>query len=218
MIITRIEPLPRRSDRLRLHFENGHTLDLAHLVVEEAGLRPGTFLDDLKLARLRDSDAFQSTLDRALRFLETRPRSEREVRTRLAQKGTSPDLIDRVVERLRDLRLIDDAAFARFWIENRSRFSPRGARALKAELRQKGLATEVVAEVEESVDESVGARDVALRYARRMAKLDRPTFRQKLWAQLARRGFDFDVIGPAIDAAWQAVAGDGGSGEADDFS
>lgn len=218
MIITRIEPLPRRSDRLRLHFENGHTLDLARLVVEEAGLRPGTFLDDLKLARLRDSDAFQSTLDRALRFLETRPRSEREVRTRLAQKGTSPDLIDRVVERLRDLRLIDDAAFARFWIENRSRFSPRGARALKAELRQKGLATEVVAEVEESVDESVGARDVALRYARRMAKLDRPTFRQKLWAQLARRGFDFDVIGPAIDAAWQAVAGDGGSGEADDFS
>lgn len=218
MIITRIEPLPRRSDRLRLHFENGHTLDLARLVVEEAGLRPGTFLDDLKLARLRDSDAFQSTLDRALRFLETRPRSEREVRTRLAQKGTSPDLIDRVVERLRDLRLIDDAAFARFWIENRSRFSPRGARALKAELRQKGLATEVVAEVEESVDESVGARDVALRYARRMAKLDRPTFRQKLWAQLARRGFDFDVIGPAIDAAWQAVTGDGGSGEADDFS
>jgi regulatory protein len=208
MIITRIEPLPRRPDRVRLHCGDGQTLDLSRLVVEEAGLRPGVFLDDLKLARLRESDVFQSALDRALRFLETRPRSEREVRTRLAQKGTSPDLIDRVIARLRDLRLIDDAAFAQFWIENRARFSPRGARALKAELRQKGLATDVVAEVDESVDEAGGARDLARRYARRLAKLDRQTFRQKLWAQLARRGFDYDVIGPAIDEAWQTVAGD----------
>jgi len=208
MIITRIEPLPRRPDRVRLHFGDGQTLDLSRLVVEEAGLRPGVFLDDLKLAGLRESDVFQSVLDRALRFLETRPRSEREVRTRLAQKGASPDLIDRVIARLRDLRLIDDAAFARFWIENRARFSPRGARALKAELRQKGLAADVVAEVDESVDEAAGARDLARRYARRLAKLDRQTFRQKLWAQLARRGFDYDVIGPAIDEAWQTVAGD----------
>lgn len=208
MIITRIERRPRRADQVRLHFANGRTMDVSRLVAEEDGLRPGTVLDDLKLARLRDRDVFHSALDRALRFLETRPRSEREVRTRLAQKGTTPDLIDRVVERLRDLRLIDDAAFAQFWVENRNRFSPRGGRALKAELRQKGLAAEVVAEVEESVDEAAGARDVALRYARRMAKLDRQTFRQKLWAQLARRGFDFDVIGPAIDEAWQAVAGD----------
>lgn len=117
-----------------------------------------------------------------------------------------PDLAERVVERLRELRLIDDAAFARFWIENRERFSPRGARALKAELRQKGLASEVIAtEVEEGVDEAAGAHAAALRQARRFARLDPATFRQKLFAYLARRGFDYEVIGPAVEAAWQAV-------------
>jgi regulatory protein len=213
MVITRIEPLPRRADQVRLHFANGRTMDVSRLVAEEDGLRPGSVLDDIKLARLRDRDLFEQTLNRALHFLESRPRSEREVRTRLAQKGTAPDLVDQVVERLRALGLIDDAAFAQFWVENRGRFNPRGARALKAELRQKGLAADLVAHVEDSVDEESGARDVALRYARRLAKLDRQTFRQKLWAQLARRGFDFDVIGPAIEEAWRVVGDERAGGE-----
>jgi len=210
--ITRIEALPRRPDRVRVHLEDGRAFDLSRLVVETAGLRLGADLDELALAKLLGRDAFQVTLDRALRFLETRPRSEREVRTRLAQKGTSPELIDPVVGRLRELGMIDDLAFARYWMENRARFSPRGGRLIKAELRQKGVAAEVVAEVDEGVDEASAIGEVALRLARRLGRLDRQAFRQKLWAQLARRGFDYDAIGPAIDAAWQAV----NAGEADD--
>src|SRR5579884_3026523 len=128
-VIQRIEPVPRRPDRVRVHFTSGRPLDVSRLVAEEAGLRPGAFLDDVRLAKLRDRDVFEETLNRALRFLETRPRSEREVRTRLDQKGATPDLIDSVVERLRAIGLIDDSAFAEFWVENRNRFSPRGARA-----------------------------------------------------------------------------------------
>lgn len=208
MVITRIEALPRRPDRVRLHFEQGRPLVLGRLAVEEAGLRPGLTLDAARLAELQGRDLFEGTLDRALRFLESRPRSEKEVRQRLAQKGTAPDLIDTVVERLRDLNLIDDAAFAQYWVENRARFRPRGARLLKAELRQKGLSPGLVAEVEGEVDEASGARDVALRQAQRLRNLDWQTFRQKLWAQLARKGFDYDVIGPAIDEAWQEVNGE----------
>jgi regulatory protein len=172
------------------------------------------FLDDLMLARIGERNAFQETLDRALRFLESRPRSEREVRTRLTQKGTAPDLVDRVVDRLRELGLIDDGAFAQFWIENRERFSPRGARALKAELRQKGVGAEVIAEqIEGAVDEESGAREVALRQARRLSRLDRQAFRQRLWAHLARRGFDYEAINRAIDEAWREVSAEGAVGE-----
>jgi regulatory protein len=180
---------------------------VARIIAEEAALRPGLFVDDLLLARLLDRDVKQEALDRALHFLEGRPRSEREVRTRLAQKGVSPELVDQVVERLRSTGLIDDAAFAQFWIENRERFSPRGARALKAELRQKGLASEVIDEnLDDAVDEEAGAREVALRQARKLANLDRQTFRQKMYVHLARRGFDSDAIIAAIDEAWRQVA------------
>ncbi|HUX86767.1 MAG TPA: regulatory protein RecX [Chloroflexota bacterium] len=175
-------------------------------MVEAAGLRPGDWLEDSALAALTDRDELERTFDRALRFLESRPRSEREVRTRLLQHGIPETRIDAVVERLRKIGLIDDAAFARFWIENRERFSPRGARALKAELRQKGLTAEVVGEeVDDSVDESASAREVALRRAPRLAQLDYQTFRQKLWALLARRGFNYEVIPAAIEEAWSEV-------------
>ncbi|MGH2457679.1 MAG: regulatory protein RecX [Chloroflexota bacterium] len=203
--IIRVEALPRRTDRVRVHLGDGQTFELARLVADEAGLRPGADIDELALANLRGRGALQEALDRALHFLEPRPRSEREVRTRLAQKGTAPELIDPVIGRLRELGMIDDRAFARYWIENRARFSPRGGRLVKAELRQKGVTSEVVAELDEGVDEAAAIGEVAPRLARRLGRLDRQTFRRKLWAQLARRGFDYDTIGPAIDAAWQAL-------------
>jgi regulatory protein len=210
MRITEITPVPYHPDRVRVQLTgNRRPLTLTRVVAEDAGLRPGQWLDDQDLARLQDRDLFQVALDRALRFLESRPRSEREVRTRLAQKGVAPELAEPVVARLQALGLLDDAAFASYWIENRARFNPRGARALSAELRQKGVASEVIGEqLAEGVDEEGGAQAFALRQAHRFAKLDRPTFRQKLWAALARRGFDFAVIGPAVDAAWDALQSD----------
>ncbi len=204
--IIRIEPIPRHPDRVRLHLGNRRTLELSRVVVEAVGLRPGDLLDDAALVSLTDRDEFERALDLALRFLESRPRSEREVRTRLFRHGIPESRIDAVVERLRGLGLIDDAAFAHFWIENRERFSPRGARALKAELRQKGLGAELVSEeVDDNVDEMAGAREVALRRAPRLAHLDYQTFRQKLWALLARRGFDYEVIPAAIEEAWKTI-------------
>lgn len=204
--VSQIEPIPRHPDRVRVHLGDRHVLDLSRVVVEAAGLRPGDLLDDSALATLTDRDDLERTFERALRFLESRPRSEREVRTRLLRHGIPEPRIDAVIERLRGIGLIDDAAFARFWIENRERFSPRGARALKAELRQKGLAAEMAGEeVAEGLDESASAREVALRRGPRLAGLDYQTFRQKLWALLARRGFDYEVIPAAIEEAWSTV-------------
>jgi regulatory protein len=220
LLISRLEPISRHPDQVRVYFVGSRApLDLTRLVAEEAGLRPGLVLDDLAVARLRQRDEFQVALDRALHFLGSRPRSEREIRTRLTRAGVGPELLERVVEKLRRHGLVDDAAFARYWIDNRERFSPRGARAIKAELRQKGLASEVITEeVDETdaIDEEAGARGVALKQAKRFAKLDQRTFRQKLWAVLARRGFDFDAISRAIDEAWQAV--NGAAEDGDEFS
>jgi regulatory protein len=213
LLISRLEPIPRHPDRVRVHVTGRRApLDLTRLVAEEAGLRPGLALDDATIARLLQRDEFQDALDRALHFLGSRPRSEREIRTRLTRAGVGADLLDRVVERLRKNGLVDDAAFARYWIENRERFSPRGARAIKAELRQKGLDSETIAEEvdeAEAVDEETGARAVALKQAKRFAKLDHQTFRQKMFAVLARRGFDYEAIGTAIEEAWHTVEATG---------
>src|ERR1017187_7310655 len=109
MFFLRLEALPRQSDRVRGHLDGEpSSVVVSLLVATEAGLRPGLTLDDAQLAKLLNRDSFQETLDRALHFLESRPRSEREVRTRLLRAGIAPELLDAVVERLGTMGLVDD--------------------------------------------------------------------------------------------------------------
>ena len=86
-------------------------------------------------------------MEAGLRFLEPRARSTAEVRRRLISAGYRPELIETVVSRLTELSMLDDAAFAREWVRSRDRAHPRGERALRSELRSKGLSDEVIAAV-----------------------------------------------------------------------
>ncbi len=77
----------------------------------------------------------------ALRFLAQRPRSEQEVRRRLRRAGVAEAAEEAVISQLRQNALVDDTAFAEYWVEQRQSFRPRGARLLRAELRQHGIDT-----------------------------------------------------------------------------
>src|SRR6266542_6260426 len=92
-----------------------------------------------------------SPLDAALRFLAVRPRSEAEVRTRLLRARHEATAIEQALERLRQDGLLDDAAFAQYWLEQRRTFRPRGARLVQAELRQRGIA-DLAAEAATTLD------------------------------------------------------------------
>jgi regulatory protein len=146
-------------------------------------------------------------LDAALRFLSHRPRSEREVRRRLNEKGHDPDRVDRVVARLTELKLLDDREFAGYWLENRALHKPRGGRALRAELYQKGVGREVVDEaLSVERDEVDDAYRAALRRAATLSTLDEADFRQRLGQFLLRRGFDWETVTPTVDRLWREHA------------
>jgi len=160
-------------------------------------------------------------LDAAARFLEVRPRSVDEVRRRLRDAGYRLDLVVAAIERLTDLGMLDDEAFARAWVESRDRARPRGERALRSELRRKGVVDSIVTEVlgerdaglggaaapdgggapAESADETAAARLLARRGAAAAREADPRRRRAKAYALLARNGFDPDVAGRAV-AAW----------------
>jgi regulatory protein len=133
----------------------------------------------------------------ALRFLEARARSVAEVRRRLTQAGYQAALVEGAIQRLVDLGMLDDAAFARSWIESRDRARPRGERALRQELRLKGLDGALVdealgerAEAGTDVDE-LAAQRVLARHAAALGRVADPRARrQRAYALLARNGFD----------------------------
>ena len=114
--------------------------------------------------------------------------------------------IEASFQRLQRAGLLDDAAFAQYWVDNRERFKPRGARALRYELRHKGLADAEIERALESLDASDGAYRSAVRKAEQLRHLDRQTFSRKLIDYLARRGFDYEVAREAADRHWAELA------------
>jgi len=168
-------------------------------------------------------------LDAGLRFLEARARSVAEVRRRLSQAGYREELVTGAIERLSELGMLDDEAFAAQWVESRDRAHPRGEHALMIELRQKGVEATVISatlrarrasasrwepvpgggDAEPAPAASVdvaAARKLLARHARALERVADPRARrQKAYALLARNGFGPDVAG---DLAREAAAVD----------
>ena len=129
-----------------------------------------------------------------------------EVRRRLLLHGYRADLVDGTIARLIELGIIDDSAFAQAWVESRDRAHPRGQRALRAELRKKGIDRQVVDDVIELRETAQPDADAAAaarlleRHASALARVPDPRARrQRAYALLARSGFDSETAVEAIN-------------------
>ena len=198
--ITALEPQVKHANRFNLYVDDEFALGVSALIA--AKLRVGQMLtaDDLK--RLEAEEAFATAHEKALRFLEPRPRSAAEVKQHLAKKKIAAEVIEQVIARLTDAGLLDDAAFAKYWVENRENFKPRAARALRFELKRKGLANTDIAEAVGEIDESESAYRAGLARAQRWRDLEHRAFLEKLIAFLVRRGFSYEVAKQAAGRAW----------------
>lgn len=215
MIITAINPKPRRRSRVDVYVDGELAFDLARDTVSKRELRPGRPIDRAEIEAIVAADARRSALDTAVAMLARRPRSEREVRRRLAQRKCDPALIDETVERLRGMKLVDDAEFARAWAESRDRSSPRGRRLIAGELRAYGVTAAVAGEAAATVSETDAAYRVAAKRMRSLVGADYRAFRDRLGAHLQRRGFAWEVVRGTVERCW----GESGGGvPADDLA
>jgi regulatory protein len=137
------------------------------------------------------------TYDRAVRFLSYRPRSVSEVRRHLRQEVEDEATVEAVLGKLAEQGYLNDAEFARYWVDSRAQFRPKGPRALRQELRQHGLDNTEIDAALTGLNSAEGAYAAARQRAARLAglaKSDPSAFRRKLGDFLVRRGFDYDTI------------------------
>lgn len=183
-------------------------LILSPRVASEANLSVGQTLSEEELRKLKFREFSHRALEKALHLLSYRPRSEGEVRSRLRRQGFGEEVIEHVVERLRELGLLDDLAFALVFKESREAFRPRSKRLLERELRKKEVSPEVIAEAVADVDDESEAYRAGLKISRRLAGEEFPEFRRKLAAYLSRRGFDWEVIKAVTERLWKEIGGE----------
>ena len=202
MLITAIEKRKLRP-RVDVFVDGRLALSLSLAIAAAAGLRRGDDVTAGRLETLRQADERQQARDASLRLLAYRPRSEAELRSRLVRRGLPAAVVDDTMERLREQGLLDDAAFARYWVEARQRSSPRGRGLLRRELLAKGIAAETASQAVAAVADEDVARRAAVKKAHGLRNLDYPTFRRRLGQFLLRRGFPYETARVLVDELWR---------------
>ena len=192
-------------------FAFGISLDLRF----EKKLEIGKNLTEKQIASLVEADQVERMLNKSLKFLSFRPRSEKEIRDHLLWKGKLKDIdksdsekaeyeksIEKVISKLKKIGQVDDKGFAEWWVEQRQSFKQIGVRAIKVELFQKGIDKDTISEL---LDESDESKEVELavkassKKIQSYKKLEPQEFRIKMGQYLARRGFGWNTIKKVVD-------------------
>ncbi|MCH8814454.1 MAG: RecX family transcriptional regulator [Chloroflexi bacterium] len=201
MRITSLERRPRRRT-LDLYVDDELALTLSRDICVTFDLRAGEEISAERLTTVREAEAKHIAMKSALRLLAYTPRSEHELRDRLGKKGIAVEVRDATIRRLREVGLVNDAEYARSFVESRNRTSPRGRRLVAAELRSKGVDVKLAEESASALNDADAAYRAAARRAQSLSKLDHQSFRRRLGNFLLQRGFDFETSSQTVARLW----------------
>jgi len=150
---------------------------------------------------------YRHALDRAVGYLAARARSRKEIENKLLQAGYRPCTVEMVLYKLEREKLLDDADFARQWVESRSTHR-LGRSRIALELRRKGISAEEAEEALEAIDDDdqlAGAVELATKAAARMKPDEDPRkAANRILGMLSRRGYGWEIAKQAIRQAMDA--------------
>ena len=138
----------------------------------------------------------------AFLLLKYRPRSIAEFREKLNKRGFSEDIINELTADFKKRGLLDDAKFAKMWLENRINLKPMGKLRLKQELKAKGVSEfdidDAIDNLKDQFDECQAAKALAQKRMRQLSGLDKITIVRRLSGFLGRRGFSYESVAKAV--------------------
>lgn len=201
-LITDIQSQQRNRNRVNIYLDGEYAFSLDRMTAP--WLTIGRQIDNIEIARLQQKDELEIALRRSLHFLSIRARTEKEMTTYLDKKGYEPALIERVIARLKEDKLVDDLDFAQNWLDSRQRFRPRSKSLMKLELRQKGVADDEIEQALQSsnLDDLDLAMEAGRKLSRRYQNLEKSEYDRKLGAALQRRGFSYGIVRECLPSLW----------------
>lgn len=212
-VISGIVPTTRRPGRFDILVDGHSIATLSIDAIERLRIAVGVEADIL-LQAINDEAAQLAVYDRALNMLAFRARSASELARALVRKGSERAEVDRAIARLQEQGLLDDAAFAQAFTRAKVLGANLSRRRVQQELTRKGVARDVGEQAVTAVFEAEGidqremVEAAARRKARSLGRLDPVVRRRRLYAFLARRGYDSDDIRRAMEVVGVELAAD----------
>jgi regulatory protein len=199
-VITQIKP-QKRKNRVNIYLDGkfGFGLNLETFI--KNNLKVEQEISDEDIKKLVKEGEFQSTFEKLVKYATLRPRSKNEVQRWFGKHRVHKSLREDLIAKLEKLELVHDKKFARWWVEQRLTFKPRGKYALMQELRKKGVDKKTISKVlsEIEVDETEQAVKLLERKKYRWERVDKIKARKKMSDFLARKGYDWQTIREAVD-------------------
>jgi regulatory protein len=198
MKITSIVQQVKVKDRYSIFVDERYSFSLSESALLESHLVRGQELSDEEVKTWKKRSVEDKTASNALRYSALRLHSQWEMENYLRRKKASPALSKNILNKLIDLNLLNDLAFARSWVASRRLLRPTSKRKLQQELRAKHVSNEVIEQViteDETTEQDVLRQLIAKK--RQLTKYR--TDRLKLMQYLARQGFDYSDIKEALD-------------------
>jgi regulatory protein len=204
--ITAIKAQKRNRQRVSIYLDGEYAFGLSRFVA--GWLHPGRKLTEAEIEKLQEEDTYEIAFQKALQFINHRPRSITETRRRLSEKGFEEEVIETTIQKLVEKQFLNDLEFARLWIENRNTFRPRSNRLLAYELRLKGVSDDVIAQALESFggDQTELAYQAGIKKAKQCQNETRLDFLKKVGGFLGRRGFHYGIVKPTVERLWEDFA------------
>ena len=199
-VITLITVQKRNKNRINIFIDRQYAFSVNSDLAPD--IKTGDQISEGRINQLKKSDEADKAYNRALYFLKFRARSRAEIVRYLKEKQFSPEAITNTITRLETNGLIDDLAFARLFVENRRNFRPKGAYALRYELKNKGISEKIVGAVLDGYDEEKAAWAALFPKMKQWENLEKKKFKKKALDFLHRRGFDFNTCNEICKRAW----------------
>jgi regulatory protein len=201
--ITALEPDPRRPGAVRIEVDGLRFGAISREVAAGESLAVGRTLDPALQQRLSEAADIEAAFRTVLRALEVRAYARRDLLRRLQRKGHSRRAVEAAIVRATELGLLDDAAYARSYVETRAARG-RGPSRLTRDLLSMGVERALIdralaAHWPDGSDRTVVPLALAQKRAAQLASLPRQTRRRRVVAYLARRGFAGRDITELVD-------------------
>jgi len=200
--ITAIEVQEKRQDRRSIFVDGKFVIGVDEDVVADLGLRVGQQFSEAELREVVRAELLSKAKERALNLLSYRSRSRMEIARRLSRAGYDDDIVEETLSRLENVGLVDDAEFSQGWVNSRVTGRGLGKKRVRWELRQKGVASEVVEEALSSIDPDE-ERELAADAARRRWEKDKDpdlrARRRRVASYLQRQGFDWQTVSGVME-------------------
>ncbi|MPM38124.1 Regulatory protein RecX [bioreactor metagenome] len=201
--ITKIEYQKKNKDRFNIYLDDSYAFAVDMNVMIKYSLAKNMELDDDFISEILTAEEEMNAYNYAVNLLSRAPKSEKELKMKMQDKGYDVIFIENVIKKLREQRYIDDERYSEMFISSKINTSKDGRRKIKEALYNKGINKEIIDEKLSSVSEEEEIERAFLLAKKKLASMKEEDTRKKtlkLSNYLINKGFEYSTVKKVVSS------------------